>query len=334
MPSYLLRFSVDTSLTKGEDLTLTFETNSATFSFSQKAKDTKSVAVEITIEAKNNRYAQSVASTVIVPPMLDALSYATGTPLLLRECELILKDEAGSATRRAIYVGRRLSPSQVRLSEEAIRETEKILSNGDDLRLPLCWHRYALDRQLALEQFVYHWLAFESLAGDATVVTRCAKCHAEIRHCDEPVTHRGSNKVGAREIFTMANPETRVQDFNTQIWGKARNSVFHGSRYPEPEYLVELNGLSGLLHKATDRRIARSLGLEERDRTHHNYETWYRVFFFVEWTTKDRTAKFARDWPAEHLAQMASEPSPGVAYQQALKNGIGLPDYQTESPDW
>jgi hypothetical protein len=334
MSSYLLRFNVDTCLSKREDLTLTFKGHSATFRFSKKTPGSTTATVETEVEAKNNREAHDIASGISLPPVLDALSFTTGTPLLLRECELTLKDERGSATRRAIYVGKRLSPSQVRLSDEAIREVEEILANGDDLRLQLCWHRYGLDRKLALEQFVFHWLAFESLAGDADVTTRCPQCQTEVRHCERPVTHRGSNKVAAREIFRAANPDVPFSEFNTRIWGKARNSVFHGRGYPQPKYLVELNDITGLIHKATDKHLTAMLGLRERERAHHGYETWYRHFLFFEWATQDRATRFASDYPAKHLAQMTAEPEPGVAHYSSLEAGIRLLNYQTESPGW
>lgn len=334
MSLYRTRWNVDTCLTDQTDLTLNFKGHSASFLFSKKPPENKTVTVEIEVEARNHLEAHDITSTVSLPPMLDALSFATGTPLLLRERELILKDEAGSATRRAIYVGQRRSPSQVRLSEESIQETKEILTNGEELRLPLCWHRYALDRQLALEQFVFHWMAFEALAGQADVATRCPQCQAEVQHCQRPVTHRGSNKIAACEIFRTANPDISVEDFNARIWGKARNSVFHGTKYPEPKHLVELNRISGLLHKATDKQIATMVGPVERERPHHNYETLYRHFIFIEWTTQDRAAPFAGDWPAEHLARMAAESWPGAAHEEASAAGVRLLNYQTESSAW
>jgi hypothetical protein len=56
--------------------------------------------VQADIEAQNNREAQSKAASELLPPILDALSFATRTPLLLIECELILKDETGNKLRK------------------------------------------------------------------------------------------------------------------------------------------------------------------------------------------------------------------------------------------
>jgi hypothetical protein len=334
MPSYQLRFIVESCLTRTEDLSVTFGGHAATFLFSKKTNADKTVAVLINTEAANHRTAHDQVASMLLPSILDALSFATGTPMLLGECELTLKDEAGSATRRAIYVGHRRSPSQTQLTNDAVQEVQQILESGNELRLPLCWQRYALQRQLALEQFVFHWLAFEALAGEADVASRCPKCQEVVQHCGGPVTHRSSNKVAAREIFRSANPSVTNQDFNNRIWSKARNSVFHGRSYPEPAYLFELHALATQLHKATDKKIVTTLGLEEGERTHHNYETWYRHFLFIEWNTHDPAAQYATDWPADHLRQMVAEPAPGAAHDAAAEAEINLLDYQSESPSW
>jgi hypothetical protein len=190
------------------------------------------------------------------------------------------------------------------------------------------------DRQLALEQFVFHWLAFEALAGDEDVASHCPACQKVVEHCGRPVTHRSSNKVLARGIFRSANPGVTATEFNQKVWGKARNSVFHGSTYPQPTYLFELKTVAEQLHRATDLRIAATLGLDQGAKTHHNYEAWYRLFLFVEWRITDAAAPFAADWPAGHLSSMAAEDAPGEAYCAAEKAGINLLDYQTASPDW
>src|SRR6266478_1271565 len=107
MPQYLLRFRVESCLTRLQDLTVSYGEHHITFLFSQKRPEDTHVYVRVSLEAANNRLAQEIASSKIVPPVLDALSFSTGTPLLLGECDLILKDEAGSQTRRAIYVSNR-----------------------------------------------------------------------------------------------------------------------------------------------------------------------------------------------------------------------------------
>jgi len=334
MSRYLLRFKVETCLTHEKDLTVEFGGHKSVLLFSKRTSDDGYVVAQIELEATNNEKAWVLVASNLLPPILDALSFATGTPLLLRDCELILKDEAGSAKRRVLYIGHRHVPSRAHLRNVEIEEMKTILAAGEDLRLPLCWHRYALDRELAHEQFVFNWLAFEALAGDTDVASRCPKCHEELKHCDRPVVHRSSSKTAARQIFQAAHPQTTDQEFNNQIWNKARNYVFHGRRYPDPEYLNELLTHSKRLHTAVDSRIDETLGLGNRPRPHRGYETWYRLFIFVEWTTQHPADQFASDWPAAHLAEMAEEgDANGPVHQAAIADGVTFLDHR-EKANW
>lgn len=332
MSQYLLRFRVESCLTCPQDLTLSYAERHVTFLFSQKRPEETYVYVRVGLEATNNRLAQEIASSKIVPPVLDALSFSTGTPLLLGECDLILKDEAGSQTRRAIYVGNRRTQLRVPLTAEAIQDARGILSLEGAPRLPLCWHRYALDRQLAPEQFVFQWLAFEGLAGDADIASRCPKCRKSLEHCGVEVKHRGSNKTAARDVFLAANPATTPQEFNERVWSKARNSIFHGRKYPEPEYLAELRSLTGLLSRAAQKQIATLFRLGGREIVRRPYADVDLVFLFIQWRTGDRTAQYAADWPARVFQQVAREEPEGIA--AAIRDGIDLLNYNNDSPDW
>jgi hypothetical protein len=334
MPRYLLRFKVETCLTHAKDLTVDFGGHKSVFLFSKRTSHDGHVVAQIELEATNNEQAWVAVASNLLPPILDALSFATGTPLLLRDCEVILKDEAGSAKRRVLYIGHRHVPTQAPLRDFEIDEMQTILAAGEDLRLPLCWHRYALDRKLALEHFVFNWLAFEALAGDADVASRCPKCHEELKHCDLPVVHRGSSKTAARQIFQAAHPETTDQEFNNQIWSKARSYVFHGRHYPDPTYLNELLTHSKRPHKAVDSHIDETLGLGNRVRPHQGYEAWSRLFIFVEWTTQHPADQFAIDWPAMCLAKMAEEgDANNQALQAAIADGITLLNHR-EMANW
>ena len=334
MSRYLLRFKVETCLVYEKDLAVESGGHQSLLLFSKKTPDSGHLIAQTEVEANTNEQAWVVVAGNFLPPILDALSFATGTPLLLRDCELILKDEAGNAKRRVLYIGHRHVPSVAHLQDIEIEEMKTILAAGEDLRLPLCWHRYALDRELAHEQFVFNWLAFEALAGDTDVPSRCPKCHEELKHCDTPVVHSGSSKIVARQIFQAAHPETTDQEFNNQIWSKARNYVFHGRRYPEPKYLNELLTYSQRLHTAVDKHIDETLGIGNRYRPHRGYETWYRSFIFIEWTTQHPADQFAGDWPATHLVKMAEEEDVnGPAHQAAIADGVTFLDHR-EIANW
>jgi hypothetical protein len=79
------------------------------------------------------------------------------------------------------------------------------------------------------------------------------------------------------------------------------------------------------LHAAVDRRLADALGLGNRFRRHQGYETWYRQFIYVEWTTQSSEEVFAQDWPAAHFLRMAEdERADGPGHQEAIADGITL----------
>jgi hypothetical protein len=157
MPKYLLQYRVQTCLTQKHDVELSFDGHKATFLFSQKGNDT-SVGVQIELQSANNRDAQALAASFLLPQMLDNLSFSTGTPLLLEQCELVLKDEARSQKRRVIHVTKRNVPAPVELNDESCAEAQTLLGRNEDLSLSLCWYRYALYRNLALDRFLFQWL--------------------------------------------------------------------------------------------------------------------------------------------------------------------------------
>jgi len=331
MPVYHLQFTAESCLTKATDTTVRHEGTDVKFLFSKKEAGDKYVRVQTEIEAANNREAQARASTSLLPPILDALAFTTGTPLLLVECELILKDETGSLSRRAIYVGHKKTPTKIDLSDEAVAEATKVLQIAD-VKLPVCWHRYALHRQLALDQFIFNWLSFEALAGDADIPSRCPKCGEAIEHCGRAVSHRGSSKTRAAEIFRAANPETSVGEFNKKIWDTARNKVFHGRSYPSPAYLTGLVPISESLRKAAEKQIAQIAGIPP-ERPYHRYEDLFRVFLFVEWNTSDSKQRFASDWPKTALIRRTANAELNKVFMEAVPDSLTFPDY-IQSASW
>jgi len=323
MALYRLQFTAESCLSSDDDITLRHDGADITFLFS-KRNDDRYVRLQTDIEAPNNREAQTRAATNLLPPVLDALSFATGTPLLLVECELILKDETGSRQRRAIYVGHKKTPTQVPLRAETLPQAARLLQT-EETRLSTCWLRYALHRQLALDQFVFHWLAFEVLAGDADISSTCPTCGKEIQHCGKIVAHRGSSKNRACEIFRSANPETSISEFNAKVWGMARN--------PEPAFLGELFSVSTSLRNAVEKRIAEIAGVPE-GRPHYRYDELFRVFLFVEWNTANTNERFALDWPEAILKQRTAAAELNRVFAEAPPENVTFLNYPTESLTW
>jgi len=333
MPTYLLQFTVESCLTKPTDATINRDGVDVTFLFSKRQTNDKYVRAQMKLEAVNNRDAQAKASTDVLPPLLDALAYTTGTPLLLVECELILKDEHGNVPRRAIYVGRKASPTKIALTDEALAEAGKVLQI-ESLKLPICWHRYALHRQLTLDQFIFNWLSLEALAGDADIPSRCRnhKCQKELEHCGLPVFHRGTSKTRAAEIFRAANSEVSVSQFNSKIWDTARNKVFHGRSYPSPAYLGQLASTSESLRKAAEREIADVAEIPHQ-RPYYRYEDLFRVYFFVEWNTTAPAQQFAADWPQALLASRTAKAELNQVFMEAAPENATFLDY-AQSATW
>jgi hypothetical protein len=332
MPLYRVQFTTESCLTNNADITFPHKGTEVRFLFSKRGADDTHVRVQADVEAQNNRDAQSKAATEILPPVLDALSFATRTPLLLIECELILKDETGNKLRRAIFVGQKKMQTKIALHNEAVSEAIKLLQT-EGSRLSQCWYRYALDRELTLEKFVFNWQAFEALAGDSDIPSRCPVCMEEIIHCGKRVTHRGTSKERAAEMFCSANPESTTSDFKNRVWNTARNRVFHGRSYPEPAYLAEVYTISESVRNAAEKQIAQVAGVKEK-RPHHNYDQLFRVFHFVEWNTTDPNQAFASDWPKAELVRRTQMAELSRVFAEAPAENVTFLDYQSQSTDW
>ncbi len=298
MPIYRLRYRVDTSLTCDEDVLLKNNQYQIKFLFSQRSREDNSVLAETDLEAANHNEATLIASGVAIPPVLDALCFAAGGPSLLRDCEVILKREPGSQSRRARYVGQRSTPNFTRLTPAVRESSQRILDTLDRPELPLYWYRYSQHRQLILDRFVFTWLAFEELAGDADVRALCSTCGAE-------TTYRGANKERAWELFLASNKGSEQNEFRREIWGRARNAVFHGSKYPDPQFLSELNGYTARIALSVGHEIARQLDCKYQEPI--PTEQIYRVFLFFEWETRTPEIDFADDWPAEQVKTLIEQ---------------------------
>jgi hypothetical protein len=328
VPHYLLRYRVQTCLTQKKDVELTLEGHRALFLFSQKVPQDTAVLVQIELDTANNREAQTLAASFVLPQILDSLSFSTGTPLLLQNCELVLKDETGSQKRKVIYVAKRSTPSAVELNAESHAEAQKLLGQKEHLSLPLCWYRYALYRQLALDRFLFQWLGFESLAGETQI-------HVPCPNCGHMNSHSGSNKQKAYELYSSVDPDTSRQRFNRDIWGAMRNAVFHGNQYPVPAFLAELVPVNDTLRQACETEIKNRGQLSDRSRTRRNPESIYYVHTFIEWTTAKPESAFALDFPLDAMSAMVEHGLSGsVGANFPESSGFSLLKYEPDSREW
>jgi len=298
MPLYKLLFRTETCLRAGRDCIFEFEGIAVSFLFSKKSPQQNYVLTEVVVEAENLSAAHGIAAQDVIPKVLDALSFATSSSLLLGHRALAVKSQRGEARRRAYSVVSKEEPRAVDLLPLAVEETRTILGAG--LSLPLMWQRHALRPGLIPERFVFQWLAFEGLAGTAEIPHQCTKC-GEVYG-----SHQSSSKLRAREIYRNKHPQVSIQQFNKEVWGDKRNSVFHGSRYLTPVFLAELDKEIERLRMACRKVFTENYGLPERadvvffDKKQLLYHTSF------EWTTADIDAEFAQDVPTDILDALAS----------------------------
>jgi hypothetical protein len=328
MSHYLLRYRVQTCLSKDKDVDITYSGHTVGFLFSKKRAQESSVIAQLEIDAKDSREAHLKAAASIIPQALDALSFSTGTPLLLEHCELVLKDEAGTKARKVIFIGKRSTPASVKLGDESISDAQKLLDSAGLQSVPLCWYRYAQLRQLTMDRFLFQWLTFEELAGDTDIVIEC-------RNCGHPRSHRGSNRHRAFELFKAADPTIEVGDFNEKIWGRIRNLVFHGGKYPAPAFLAELVPITETLRRACELEIIRQEQLPSRNRAPKPLDQVYYVHLFIEWQTKDPSVAYAQDFPSAALSKMVEEGAPGVVGMNFPEaSGFSVLEFEADSRTW
>lgn len=327
MPKYLLRYLVETPIHHHSDLSFTVAGHVVTFCFSQRNDKDSSVTIQIEVEGSDANDAQTKAAGTLIPPVLDSLAFSTGAPLLLQECNLILKSEPGARDRRALYVDVSRINDPVHISSKHAAESQRMLDRIDGSTLPLCWHRYAAHRGYALDRFLFQWLALEGLSGTVQIPIPCSEC-GHVR------THSGTDRNRASELFRAANPEISPTDFNKEIWGKARNAVFHGIRYPQPMFLAQLNVLSAKLRRACEMSFCQEYGLPNVSRTVRGPSTW-QLYLFISWQTTDPHEEYALDFPEGEVSKLGGHHENGeVGINAPQASGFSLLDMNKDYQGW
>ena len=248
--------------------------------------------------------------------------------MLLGEREMTLKAEQGQETRRGFCVLERKNAQPAPLDEEAADRAQHILQSQNGPTLPLCWQRYAIDRSLVLETFIFQWLAFEGLAGTTQVPHKCPGCGLHYGR------HEGSNKDRAFEMYSSIDPKMTRSEFNRRIWGRARNGVFHGSAYPKPAFLSELgNEIKPILRRACLQDLSAKFNLPPMDEFVWWPERTLRYFTFFEWNTSRPAEDFATDIPFQILQALADGRG-GEAINSPEADKIGFSIINSGSETW
>jgi hypothetical protein len=334
MSTYRVRFVVETCIKSDENIVFDSKGHRVVLLLSEKKPSDETAHLQVDVDAANYQEAQLAASGESVPPVLDALAFSTGTPLLLLHWDFVLKKEPGAEIRRAIYCEKTKQSVPVEITENAVLDAQRILSQENGPALPLLWHRYALQRSLILDRFLFQWLAFEGLAGKKQISTFCPRCGTELNHCDKPIAHEGSDRENGYALFSRVASEISRKEFSRDIWGKTRNSVFHGSAQPGPELLSRINSISPKLHEACDLEFTSRYGLKPQARSKWDSGHRYK-YTFLEWRTKNPKSDFADDFPWDALSKQAGEMVPGeIRMNMPEASGISFVDFQKEAPRW
>ena len=314
MNSYLIQYVVETSLHHTGDVGFDYEGNTFFFLFSQKQQQERNLRVRTFLRGSTAGRAQLSGAISLLPPILDALSFATGTPLILRHCEIILKDETGSQVRKAIFIGEGKDYNPHSLSANSVKEAKEILANRNGLKLPLRWLRYATYRKWAFDRFLFTWLALENLAEPTDIDVSCPNCgHHTVR--------KGAVKARIQDLVATIIPELSGQVFNKRFWD-ARQKVFHGGKEPESDFAIDLMETTHTVWKACEAEICRTYDLERRARTPLMMDLYFKSYMLVEWKSKCPEVAYADDYPSEAITEAIKTATFGKAEDEHREIGL------------
>jgi len=194
--------------------------------------------------------------------------------------------------------------------------------------------RYALQRTVDLDRFVFQWLAFEGLSGKKQIPTICPRCQSEVTHCDQSLSHEGSDAGRAYELFSRIDSAVTARQFKQDIWGRARNAVFHGTKYPAPEFRLGLRSLFPKLRQACNAEFNRRYNFGDDPRPAQGLELHVYKTIMFEWRTADAEIAFADDFPWENLRKEFANVRLGEVRARPPESPLTLLDFNRESPNW
>lgn len=326
MAAYSIRYVCESTLISSEDIALEFEGHTARFSFPPELTERGELYATLEVEAEGWKEADLKAQGTL-QPIADALSFTTGQPLLVANWDFIRKDERGSESRKAIWCDKSAVPNHFVLSKELAAEAQELIQRNAGQEVDLCWHRYALQRGYWIDRFVFQWLAFERLAGETQITRSCEKC-------GNVTSHQGANRAEAFRIFQAAEPKMSNKEFRDEVWGRDRNIVFHGTKYPSPLHLRRLFDRFPKLRTACEMEISRRIGVPYRIRPTGQTETHLFFYHFIEWKTADPETAFAEDFPRDALKQEFSNRESREVWISVPSERFKPLDFQRDAAAW
>jgi len=312
MSKYKMRFLIETPLKGDEDIEFRYRDHRLVFLFRTGNNTKKEIELELTCEGQNYNEAVAQASNELIPPVLDAVSFHRKTPLLLGDFVQILKAEKGFVRRKLILKDFRRYEVNPRFHRMWAEEVQRIIDSDPNLRrISLRWLRNAYRRLSILDRFVYAWLALENLSGEREVRKECPHCGVVLP------AYPSANREAAYEIITAAHPTVSRRTFN-DWWGRLRNSVFHGGKEPDAEFLGELHMTTDALIAAVEHYFGSKIVLQNRARPAEPIvgERGETVWHFLEFGVATPDDEFPHDVPS--LRRLIELMEQGRAIQEEM----------------
>jgi hypothetical protein len=267
------------------------------FLFSQR-KSVGGVEVELCCEAPTWGEASVVATDTLIPPVLDVIAFHRKASMTLMSLTSALKSEPGSERRKVVLINERARPFELPaawwINERNIEDINACLAR--DLPLPqntLRWLRWAYRSLPIYEGFVYAWLALENLAGSRMVENKCSKCQKPLP------PYRAADREAAYDIVNSFGRGIETKEFN-HWWNTLRNSVFHGGKQPDSEFLGKLRAVTQRVIDGVEAGVQKklNLNLEHRSTIALVPEQIFSRFHFIEFSSSNPAEEFASAFPS------------------------------------
>jgi hypothetical protein len=289
----MLRFIIDGCLSGEADNVLTYEGNSVTFLFRNRA-NRESFEVEVVSEGPDWRSVNTYLVDEVLPVIFDVMSFHRKSPLLTNIPTRVLKSQRDQRNRQVILVNERREPNNCIVDREVFEEVERSLRAelGDVPRNALRWLRNSYRPLTIRDRFVFAWLSLEALAGTRVVQKICPACQHNSGQ------YSTADREAAREIVRRWRPD--VEDRTFRYWAtELRNAVFHGGRVPNAQFLADLRGATDPIIDCVERQINLSLGFDFRRRPAVvlGADQIYHRHHFVEFEADNVEEEFASNSP-------------------------------------
>lgn len=258
------------------------------------SKDEGSIQVFAEIEAATHKEAFEL-SFEAVDKILDSLAYITKNSFYNAGVFVILRSHPGDKTRICFRQLIEESQSQIILTPNRVKESQKILDStaGKKEMLGLRWLRLGHRSRSIWGKFVYYWLALERLIGDTQIKRKCEECGATLP------SYPSTNNEDL-ENFLKQNGENITKE-KIANFKDLRNRVFHGGKPFSLLFARSLREPVMEISKAVERYLDSYLDIRDRVplKTPLNIVNRASIAGYYQFKTKTPEKEFCNDFPTE-----------------------------------